>query len=304
MNNFEYRVVSSTIYSQCLNKANELLEEIAKYLNKPVSKVAPLDVIAYFEANYNILFTFFETDPHAPIKYNDIVKNYKFSFLDDYIVREMSGVTIPQNGKNVIMINQTKPKSRIIFTILHELSHLYFHGIEANKKIFASKFSGVYPAELMPFEDEANIIASILFCPTLKLETFLTRNYSFNNICISINISKTALRNRLLNYFYHIIGLSYKEALDLVSEFINGNYKSARQIKSLIDKKNFKPTTKFLPVKTSRGVIENQQECIIFLQKLSIEELLFEQDYAYHYKNYTLLQLVMNEYLKKQQSNI
>ena len=68
-----------------------------------------------------------------------------------------------------------------------------------NKQIFASKFSGVYPDDVLPFEDEANIIASLLFCSTPKLEMLLTRNYSFDKIKSITGMSIKGLHSRLLN---------------------------------------------------------------------------------------------------------
>ncbi|WP_223804692.1 ImmA/IrrE family metallo-endopeptidase [Lactococcus protaetiae] len=286
--------------------ANELIEQISIQLKISKSKILPSDIIIFFENQHNIKFNFFEADnSNNQVVYKDLIPNAEFKLVDNSLINRISGATFPNKGRILILINQTMPLPRIIFTILHELCHLHFHNLEQNKRIFASKFSGIYPDELMPFEDEANIIASILFCPTEKLETLLTRNYSFNRICALINISKTALRNRILNYLYHIIRLDYKEASNLVENFKNDNYKATNKIKNLINKKNIKRTTiKFYPVKTSRGVIEDYQTCLKFLQNLSINELLFEQEYAHFSKNRVLEQLIMNEYLRKQQSNI
>ncbi|MFK4936718.1 ImmA/IrrE family metallo-endopeptidase [Lactococcus garvieae] len=212
----------------------------------------------------------------------------------------MSGVTVPENKRFVIMVNQTMPLPRIIFTILHELCHLHFHNLEENGRIFASKFSGRYPDELIPFEDEANVTASLLFCPTVKLEALLNKNLSFNKIKTMTNMSRKALHSRLLNYFVHISGLSHKEALNLVLNYKEDHYSSSIKIKKLINKKNGEKITQIpLPVKISKGYTLNTQSCIKFLKNLSIKELIFELEYAHSTNNHSLEQLVMNEYYKK-----
>lgn len=139
------------------------------------------------------------------------------------------------------MLNQVMPKQRIIFTILHELVHLHFHNTNQKKYlIFASKFSGVYPSEMIPFEDEANVIASLLFCSTEQLETFLLRKSSFSYICSQTCMSKSALHNRLLNYFQHILTMSYQQALAYVLRLRENEKKLLMSLKQLFLKKKNK----------------------------------------------------------------
>lgn len=298
---YEYRVVSADFYNNCLNKTNELLDQISIYTNKPKLKITPSDIIIYFEAHYNILFNFFDSNhSNRYVKFSYLAQNYRFNPLDKKLVERMPGATIPEGERFVIMINQTMPLSRIIFTILHELCHLHFHNLEENGRIFASKFSGNYPQELIPFEDEANVMASLLFCPTIKLEVFLTKNLSFNKIKSMTNMSRKALHSRLLNYLLHIIKLNHNEALNLVINFKNDDHHSKKKIKSLIDWKNSgKPSKSNLSLKISNGRFVTVTSCLLFLKKLSVSELISELEYAHYTNNHTLEQLVMNEYYKK-----
>lgn len=241
MKKFEYKLVDPPIYNKCLSKTNDLLKQVAIYTKKQELSITPKDIILYFESIYDITFTFFDKDCSLRyIKFKHLVHKTEFITLHESLVNQMSGVTIPEDKRFVIMLNQTMPLSRIIFTILHELCHLHFHELEKNRRIFASKFSGKYPKELIPFEDEANITASLLFCPTTKLETLLTRNYSFNKIKSITNMSRKALHSRLLNYLVHIIGLSHKKALSLVINFKEDSSLSSTTIKKLINTKNSK----------------------------------------------------------------
>ncbi|WP_374788108.1 ImmA/IrrE family metallo-endopeptidase [Lactococcus lactis] len=301
MKKVEYRVVDSNVYNKCLNLANELLNQISAQSQIPVSKIFPKDIILYFESNYDINFSFFESKKNEII-YKDLVQNPDFIILDDSLVNRTSGLTIPKKERALIFINQSMPLTRIKFTILHELTHLHFHKLEDNKKVFTSKFSGKYSDDVLPFEDEANIIASLLFCSTPKLEMLLTRNYSFDKIKSITGMSIKGLHSRLLNYLHHILGLSNSKALELVLKLRDNDYKTTIEIKHLVNNKNNQLRKhKIMLIKISRGFVIDQNACVSFLKNLSMNELINELEYAHSTKNTVLEQLVMNEYYQKQQ---
>lgn len=301
MKKVEYRVVDSTVYKKCINLANELLNQISSQSQIPVSKIFPKDIILYFESNYDINFSFFESQKNEII-YKDLVQNPDFIILEDSLVNRTSGLTMPKKERTLIFINQSLPLTRIKFTILHELTHLHFHKLEDNKKVFTSKFSGKYSDDVLPFEDEANIIASLLFCSTPKLEMLLTRNYSFDKIRVTTGMSIKGLHSRLLNYLHHILGLSNSKALELVLKLRDNDYKTTIEIKHLVNNKNNQlrePKTRL--IKISRGFVIEQDACVYFLKNLSMNQLINELEYAHSTKNFILEQLVMNEYYRKQQ---
>ena len=301
MKKVEYRVVDSNVYNKCLNLANELLNQISSQSQIPISKIFPKDIISYFESKYDINFSFFESQKNEII-YKDLVQNPDFIILDDSLVNRTSGLTIPKKERALIFINQSMPLTRIKFTILHELTHLHFHKLEDNKKVFTSKFSGKYSDDVLPFEDEANIIASILFCSTPKLEMLLTRNYSFDKIKIITGMSIKGLHSRLLNYLHHILGLSNSEALELVLKLRDNDYKTTIEIKHLVNNKNNQLRKhKTILIKIGRGFVIEQDACVSFLKNLSMNELINELEYAHSTKNFVLERLVMNEYYQKQQ---
>ncbi|MFR1820376.1 MAG: ImmA/IrrE family metallo-endopeptidase [Lactococcus petauri] len=310
MASIEYRKVSNASYKEYMNMASMLLDDIASYSNKKKKYIIYSDIISYFENTYDILFTFFEVKknnkiiPSADlIKYRDLVKNKKFKFLDDDLASKISGLTIPNkhNNKIVIMLNQVMPKQRIIFTILHELVHLYFHNTNQNKHlIFASKFSGVYSSEMMPFEDEANIIASLLFCSTEQLETFLLRKSSFSYICSQTCMSKSALHNRLLNYFQHILAMRYQQALDYVLRLRENEKKASYELKEIISAQKYNIISKKLYTKMSNGKSLLQKDCKNTLREMNIEKLIFELEYAHSSRNLILEELIIHEYYRKQ----
>lgn len=314
MASIEYRKVSASSYKKYMEMASMLLDDIASYSNKKKKYIIYSDIISYFENTYDILFTFFEVKKNNKIipstdliKHRDLVRNEKFKFLDDDIASKISGVTIPNkhNNKIIIMLNQVMPKQRIIFTILHELVHLHFHNTNQKKHlIFASKFSGVYPSEMIPFEDEANVIASLLFCSTEQLETFLLRKSSFSYICSQTCMSKSALHNRLLNYFQHILTMNYQQALNYVLRLREGEKKAYYEIKIAIShqKQNIISNKTF--IKMSNGLTVKKSECTSTLQNKNIQELILELEYAHSTNNFILERLAMEEYYKKQSKKL
>jgi hypothetical protein len=309
MAGIEYRHVNAPLYKMYMDMASMLLDNISKYTNKRKKYIIYSDIISYFEDKYNILFTFFESSANHPplpsddlIKYIDIVKNAKFRFLDDDLASKTYGVTIPEkvNNKSIIMINQSMPKQRIIFTILHELVHLHFHNTSKTKHlIFASKFSGKYSSEMIHFEDEANVIASLLFCSTEQLEAFLLQKLSFNSACSQICMSKAAMHNRLLNYFQHILNMNYQQALNYVLRLREGEKRASYELKTIISQKKQNVIYENIFIKMSNGISVKQNECQKNLQLKSIQELILELEYAHATHNYLLEQLVMDEYYKK-----
>ena len=247
---FEYRHVSTKQYRIYYEKAQLLLSEISAVQSIPVQNLTYKDIISYFTANYNIHFSFFDLDPLKKrenrswaravpnkgwIKYKDVIKDASFTGLDEEIVKRVSGFTIPDGNRVLIMINQDCVFPRLIFTILHELCHFYFHiNNELNQDVFVSltgdKLEGKYSKEMIPFEDEANNIASMLFCPKQKLEEMLLNDMKFKYMCRAVGMSGPAMHNRFLNYFEHILEMPHSLALKNVWSARNGD----RQVRNLV----------------------------------------------------------------------
>ncbi|MGX7132384.1 ImmA/IrrE family metallo-endopeptidase [Enterococcus songbeiensis] len=240
MAKFEYQHVFTDEYEIYSKKAKLLLTDISAELDKKIIDLNYLDIINFFHSRYNIHFSFFEADPSEFIedpweeivpdktwinhKNQNLLPNADFVFLDYDIVKRVSGVTIPNGKRTLILINQDRVIQRIIFTVLHELCHFYFHIRDENKKqIFVSltndQIEGKYSKELIPFENEANIIGSLLFCPTEKLEYMLIQNYSFSKMAHEVGMSESAMHNRLLNYIEHVQKTNEHLALKYVLKF-------------------------------------------------------------------------------------
>lgn len=254
----EYRVLTRDEYRKYSNVAKKLISKICKFAGKGRVNLSTKDVIHYFESSYPIHFRFFDCDPisdfveddeeYPPafgsaenILCPDLVKNQSFMYTDREFCSRCSGLTRPLNDRIVIFISQYEATvSRILFTILHELSHVYCHIKNDNvKEIFVSladaEVEEGYPDEIQPFEDEANIVASHLFITDEYIEHAFSWGSTFREIKLEKNISEAALHNRLMNYAMYSIGLSRSSALSLVLDFRQGKEFASAKICHYID---------------------------------------------------------------------
>ncbi len=244
MRKFEYQRVTDIEYEEYKLKSQILIQDISFQLGKAISQLTYRDVIQYFQINYNLSFTFFDVHPlshldidwttgipdNSWIKFKQLIKTANFRFMDSEIVHRISGVTIPDNNRTLILINQNRPLTRIIFTILHELSHFYFHIRDSElKEVFISlasdQLDGVYNEELIPFENEANVIASLLYCNHETLEYMIANRFTFKDMANHVGMSDSAMHNRLINYLDHSFSIRPGMSLDYVVKFRNGNNK-------------------------------------------------------------------------------
>lgn len=231
-------------YFKYKEKAYQILHKVSDYFGIELAKLSYSDVISYFESQYTLLFHFYDFDdlgalyPELPpaipsnkeIKYKTLVKKQHFSYQSKHLCEKCAGMTYPDLDKHryVISISQWKAtKGRIIFTILHELSHIICHlEQQPNHHIYLSlktdKMTGNYPPELLVLESEADTVASILYISDERLSTALQLNQSFSEIRKETNISTSALHNRMMDYLVHTIGYSRNYALKFILDYRNG----------------------------------------------------------------------------------
>lgn len=236
----KYRPLTREQYFDYHQKAYQILSQIGK----DIGDIRYQDIIRYFEERYPILFNFLDYDemkeryPELPdyqptdkdIKYRALVSNRTVTYTDRVLCESCAGLTIPDldAGRYVIYINQhTNTKGRVIFTILHELSHIYCHlNNNLNQSIFMSLMSKnaseKYPEELIPIEKEADTVASILYLTDERIKNALITRESFETIQRETHISKPALHNRLMNYLIYNLQYAESYALKLVMNYRQG----------------------------------------------------------------------------------
>ncbi|HEM5553923.1 TPA: ImmA/IrrE family metallo-endopeptidase [Streptococcus suis] len=223
------------IYMQYHANAYRMLLDIAEYFEIYVSQINFHHVIDFFETNFKIMFVYFESDlmykwfpsKKPEIKYN-LTRQNELKLVDNTFCSVCSGMTIPdaETGKYVVYINQDVNKSRVMFTILHELTHIYCHLMDSvYEKVLVSKttstYSDSYPPEIAPLEDEANAIASILFLNDDRLLKYIKSGIAFEELKEKTQMSQTALHNRLMNFLMYNCNCQEYYALSIVMGYRN-----------------------------------------------------------------------------------
>lgn len=312
-NLIEFRYVNRETYISYYRKANNLLWKIAIYHNKKISHLFYNDVISYFEDNFKILFTFFEQDETITnIRFDNLVQRKRLFLLDKSEgLHNLRGLSVPASeDKTVIYLNQKDcPLERMIFTILHELCHIYFHIFCCNENdkqryqnLTAKHAIGEYSNEGEVMETEANTIASLIYLPKEQLEFFLARGTSFGDIHQQSTISYSALHNRVLNYLAHVINLGYNEALVLLKDYEQRELKAISKVKNLVNQRTILKPLAQAQIRISTGMYLNEHECLEFLHRKTVESLCDELDYACTSKNQKLQILVHEEFYRRAQS--
>ncbi|MDB1690080.1 ImmA/IrrE family metallo-endopeptidase [Enterococcus casseliflavus] len=212
---YEYREIDYLDYNLYSTHAYDLLNSISDWAQTPISEITYLTIIDYFSNKFDIEVVYFDNKP-CPI-------NSKHDFIHPEVIevtkafsKRVSGFTVSSasGSRFKLFLRKYNSKQRMIFTLLHELVHIYFHCSDRDyMQIFASvDVDGFYPDEILPFEDEANVIASILYLNNEKLIEYLDEGLSFDRILVKHCISRKALHNRINNYLIYDVGLNPKVA--------------------------------------------------------------------------------------------
>ncbi|NHI75223.1 ImmA/IrrE family metallo-endopeptidase [Lactococcus petauri] len=289
MGDYEYQSVSHADYDSYLAKADAILSELTGNSDKTLKNINYMDIIQFFEDKFNLLFIFFDkkNSSFKRHRYKFLFKNSEFEYRDDLTVEKVSGFTIavPNSTRVLIFINQSFGLSRAIFTIFHELTHFYWHYLRgSNQTIFASlaesSLEGQYTEEEIPFENEANIIASIWFLPTKQLEFLIQAGHTFSEISKFTGMSHSALQNRLLNYCHHILKLPYKKALGHAWKFRNDSDYREKSLKTLVVEKLASDQSDSNYVNLVNGGAMHKTKACVVLANLTYNKLLGEYRFA------------------------
>lgn len=240
----EYTLVNRRKYKQYRDEANLLLEHISDYFGIDILKINYSHVISYINRNFDISFIFYDDIPfegfgvfkadNSWIRYPDLLPQPTFEFLDSVFVENVSGTTIISGNKYAMFINQCAIKSRVIFSVLHEIVHIYFHSyVRQVSNAFASLNTDtlLYKDDAIEYENEANIIASILFLSDEKLFYLINdKKMTFKEICVQEEISSPALHNRIKNYLIYNCFCVPNYATTIVLQFRDGNDKTLLEV--------------------------------------------------------------------------
>lgn len=259
----EFELVSPDAYRSCQEIANRILEQTSIATHKGITKLRANDALTYLNNRYSPQIVFYYAKPeddyddwHVADNQVDYLANANAQFdmrninihatelitVDEIFARKVSGFTFLKYQPPILNLNiSTSNFERILFTALHEYTHMYQSERDpdyarAAALINTSKsLTMSYPEEYQPLETEANIVASLLIVPDASLDADI-RLRSFNEIRNKYSISAQALHNRLINYFYFNCGLDYTMALQATLGFRNHNREVIKQVRQHLRK--------------------------------------------------------------------
>lgn len=169
-------------YSYCTQKACEFLEQY-KIKSFPIE---PFEII--------------QTEKYGLMKYSELMEDYHCS-LDKVCtcLRSSDGKTILESQYYSIAYNDFKTDTRIRFTLMHELGHIYLNHLvdfEKTEMLRDGKLSsGLTKQEYKVLENEANAFARNVLSP---VPMFLTLNdKSIKNVSRTFGISPSASETRI-----------------------------------------------------------------------------------------------------------
>ncbi|MEC3942412.1 ImmA/IrrE family metallo-endopeptidase [Enterococcus mundtii] len=235
---YEYREIDSYDYKLYSENAHSLLLVISDWAETPISEITYFQIVEFFVEHFEIEIIFFDS-AQCPFESPYHFFNNKIYEVSSVFKKRVSGFTVTDGRSYKIFLQKYRNRQRIVFTLLHELVHIYFHCSDNSyTQIFASMdVDGHYPDEILPFEDEANVIASILYLNNEKLVEYFDEGLSFDLILVNHCISKRALHNRINNFLIYDLGLNPKVAffnyLKPYREEVYGDY-AITQIQTLM----------------------------------------------------------------------
>ncbi len=149
----------------------------------------------------------------------------KYKEVED-VPTNFCGLSARYNDTSVILVNAHFDfLPRKIFTIAHEIGHLFLHSEE---KSFYDDVSTIGNYRHSKIEEmEANCFAASLICPESILLYYLENNYSFNDISANLCLSYGTLHWRIYNLLINENQMCSFDAERIVNNFRFNNTPSA-----------------------------------------------------------------------------
>lgn len=248
----EYSKISRKEYASCQAVAGKILQFASINSNKELYNLKAPNVINAFNRKFHPNVIGFYPKSSKTIYSNaellgkmncqfDLHGIYlharKIISVDDIFTNTVSGLTTFDYKRPTLFLNISSNNfKRITFTFLHEFVHMYqaersHNYMKTLALINADKIQGnPYPEELQPLENEANVIASLLLVPDKSLKLDLLHR-TFSQIQNKYGISRSALFNRLQNYFYYSANFDEYESNQAAHAFLVNDNKIIYQVR-------------------------------------------------------------------------
>lgn len=205
--------ISEELYFEAFNLSNELIKEVAYYSSKNIEQVKCFDIEKY-------------------VKEVEDVEFVEYTFQKQ-LKNRMLGSTSKVYDEIIIATNKDLILQRKNFTKMHEIIHYYrdIPYINTETHTFSDMISenGYFPEDL-PKEHRANVGASILMANDAALHYALKKFHSFKEVADYFFMSKSALRNRIIEHLIYINNCTPQYAFSLFNDYFFCSGKKFRRI--------------------------------------------------------------------------
>lgn len=193
------------MYFNIINKIKPYMTEIADFFGIEYKKLRYYHIIRYVQEALNVK-----------------IIEYSFSSKLNNII---AGSLYEKDGEIIICLNSNLSEGRRIFTILHEIKHLFIDIPRGISSHFDDQLHLKFEDKSM-IEIEADTIASYMFSTDIALkEAIFDSKLSYEELRLEFGYSKKVLETRLRNFLVFTIHMTYQSAQELIENYIKGkNY--------------------------------------------------------------------------------
>ncbi|MDT2101272.1 ImmA/IrrE family metallo-endopeptidase [Enterococcus faecalis] len=206
--------IRDELYFEAFNLANELVKEVACYSSKKLEQIKCFDIENYVKKIENVEF----------VEYN----------FKKQLNKKMLGSTSKVYDEIIITTNKNLILERKNFTKMHEVIHYYrdIPDITCDCHTFSDMIlaNGYFQKDI-PKEYRANVGSSILMANDVALSFAFKKFHSFQEIAQYFFMSKSALRNRIIEHLIYIHSYTPQHARLI---FNNYYYKGDNFLRSII----------------------------------------------------------------------
>lgn len=261
----EYALIDSDSYEKCFEEADEIVSDASHYYNISKTDVRYQHIINYLNRTVPPFdIACFANHPSALQSNSNYSELTRFNWLlggslgldiscskiryeKPAFVNSVSGLTLFYENEPILLLNSSPNQSwnHVIFTIIHEMVHIHKAKSNATYEKAAALIGNykasqtAYPESLQPLENQTNVMASLLYMPSISFQDNLLTQ-SFSDLCITYTTSWAAMHNRIFNYLFYERGWDKYSAKNAVFAFRNSDLQEIEQVRDkLINTNSF-----------------------------------------------------------------
>lgn len=198
--------ITNEKYFEVEKNAMDFINKVVLFFNIDIENVTFKQIKEYCEKELGILY---EGYPLSDSSY----------MIGGVAIKNEYGIIIGYNS------NPSLPFERQNFSMMHETYHTLYHmdATQPFQQHYSNFFErSTYTSEETIREIEADFGSSIFLLNTKALIQQILNNKTYSDICQHFEISKLALKLRIINFLYYNCNLSYSAAYLYMERYFEG----------------------------------------------------------------------------------